>query len=674
MNDMQFFFLSYNRVQLYFAEALAYELAAAGVRTWFDLQRLKPGSNWEAAIQRGLDNSSGVILVASKAALKSPYVELEWRHALETGKPIYLVLFEPVDLPPELQGAVVFSSDRPFADLIKQLVECIQTGKKPQADPHRFRLFPMAMQEDARWIAGLLLIDGVIFVLVGWATANAYFFRSPGHWVNILYRMAIPFSDRINFNWIPFVMGGAILWGFWDFWRHRGTTASLTMTLILTGLTFTVVSVGVFFASINPLFEPGRSLVRMLCAIGVGLGLLNLFYLVRLARGIPSVLRWIATNGASPEYRQSIYKRLPGAFTIARRGIKYRLEYSGQEASLGDTIRQRMKFYGHTEVRESRPEILCLVVITPQMSPRHVQNLMQQHSQFIPILAGDVDIDLYGGIGAYQIVDYRLQEISVLNALAAYLAEPTLGGFELGRVITPRSIQRPSLLMRYMALERSTGWGNNALTVGKVFGGCAGQVMAILLCFFVCGFAMSVLDMATKPYAPNSLRDLASPEPTPLYTRTPRPTLTPLPPLLVDLAGMRFELAGHWSAVEVFTVEPYRTMLEDHESMQPIWGATNNTDLWMMALDYPSAEAVAALWTAVGDSERQSVETGIDVQADWFERKHTTVTVLRGQTEWMLVVDGRETIIVFHVLGGGEWGFSESLPDEILTFAQLVTD
>lgn len=662
MNDLRYFFLSYRRTQLYFAEALAYELAAAGVRTWFDLQRLNPGANWKAAIQRGLENCSGVILVASKSALESPHVELEWRHALESGKPIYVVLFEDVQLPPELQQASIFSADRPFPDLIKQLVECIQTGKKPKKYRRRFRLFPMAMQGDARVMGLVMLLDAILFGLIGLAVANASWYQAPGHWINVLRRTSYFFNA-----WIAFLISVIILWSFRGFWlRRRSTIAGPTVIFSLTGLTSLVVSVGVFFASAHPLFEDSRGLIWIVCVIGIGIGVLNLFYLVRLARDSPSMLRWIATGGAAPEYRQSIYKRLPSAFTIVRRGINYRLEYSGQDAVLGDTIRQRMKLYGHNEVRETRPQILCLVVITPQMPPIQVQRLIEQHNQFIPILAGNVDTALYPGIDAYQIVDYRLQEGSVISALAAYLAEPMLGGFELGRAITPRSIQRPSLLMRYMALERSTGWGNNALAVAKVFGGLVGQAAALGLCCVISTFGMGIFDLATSPYTPNSLRDLASPQPTLQYTQTPRPTITPLPPLVVDIDGMQFDLPGEWSAVTDFAAEPYKTMLQDHKGMEVIWGGTDNEALWMVALNYPSLEAVTALWTAVGDGARQSIEMGYPVE--WFMRDHTTVTVLRGQTEWLAAVEAHENIIVFHVLGGGEWGFSETLPDVILDF------
>lgn len=665
--DTAFLFLSYRRTQLYFAEALAYELAANGIRTWFDLQRLKPGANWKEAIQRGLDNCSGVIFVASKSALESPHVELEWRHALETGKPIYVVLFEDVHLPPELQQASIFSADRPFPDLIKQLVECVQTGKVPEKPPRRFRLFPMAMREDARWVGLLLLADGAIFVLMGLVTANAYFFKAPDHWVNVLYRMAIPFTDRINFNWIPFLIGAAILWGFWSFWRRRGSSMwGVALILAVVGLSFLIVSLAAWAASGHPVFEAGRPLMQFLSAAGVGLGILNGLYLVKLVRGSSAVLRWLSTGGAAAEYRQAIYKRLPGQQAISRTTINYRLEYAPEDRDLGEAVRSVMKAYGHREIRESQPDTLCLVLITHRMQPNMVEKLIARYPRFVPILAGQVDMSQYSAIEPYQIVDYRLREAPILNGMAAYFAEPTMGGFALGRVITPRAIDRANLMMRYSELDRSEGIRGGVLYFTKTVMGCLGQVVMVLLCFFAGGFGMSVFNMATNTNIPNSLRDLASPQPTLQYTSTPRPTVTPLPPLLVDIDGMQFDLPGEWSAVTDFAAEPYKTMLQDHKGIEVIWGGTDNDALWMVALNYPSLEAVTALWTAVGDGARQSLEVGYPVE--WFMRDHTTVTVLRGQTEWLAAVEAHENIIVFHVLGGGEWGFSETLPDGIVDF------
>src|SRR5687768_6776271 len=93
-----FYFISYSRSQLYFAESAAVELERMKVDVWFDLQQLKTGEDWASEIKRGLDECAGVVLIVSQRSMASKYVELEWKAALDAGKPVYLLYFEPAEL------------------------------------------------------------------------------------------------------------------------------------------------------------------------------------------------------------------------------------------------------------------------------------------------------------------------------------------------------------------------------------------------------------------------------------------------------------------------------------------------------------------------------------------------------------------------------------------------
>jgi hypothetical protein len=90
-------FVSYSRDQLYYAESVAHTLQEQNFHIWFDLQQLAPGTTWADEIESGLREASRIILIASRSSLRSPYVAIEWMHALETGKPVYIVLFEEVE-------------------------------------------------------------------------------------------------------------------------------------------------------------------------------------------------------------------------------------------------------------------------------------------------------------------------------------------------------------------------------------------------------------------------------------------------------------------------------------------------------------------------------------------------------------------------------------------------
>jgi TIR domain len=65
-------FISYSRRDFYFAEQLAVRLRRQGLEVWFDVHELEMGSDWAAAIDRGIAECDTFVLVASRAALEPP--------------------------------------------------------------------------------------------------------------------------------------------------------------------------------------------------------------------------------------------------------------------------------------------------------------------------------------------------------------------------------------------------------------------------------------------------------------------------------------------------------------------------------------------------------------------------------------------------------------------------
>lgn len=96
-------FLSYSRREVGFVDDLVSKLEAKGHNVWLDYRTLVPGTPWADQIKAGLEKSDTVLLVVSKASLASEYVELEWRHFLDSNKRVILLIFEAVDLPKELE-------------------------------------------------------------------------------------------------------------------------------------------------------------------------------------------------------------------------------------------------------------------------------------------------------------------------------------------------------------------------------------------------------------------------------------------------------------------------------------------------------------------------------------------------------------------------------------------
>src|SRR5688572_9527933 len=96
-------FMSYSRRELGFVDDLVSKLESEGYKVWLDYRVLIPGTPWKGQIAKGLNDADTVLFVVSKASIASEYVELEWRHFLETNKRVILLFFEVVDLPKELE-------------------------------------------------------------------------------------------------------------------------------------------------------------------------------------------------------------------------------------------------------------------------------------------------------------------------------------------------------------------------------------------------------------------------------------------------------------------------------------------------------------------------------------------------------------------------------------------
>ena len=180
-------FVSYSRNQLYFAEDCVNALQEQGLDIWFDLQQLEAGTEWAAEIKSGLEASAGVVLIASQAALHSPYVTAEWMHALENDMPVYLVLFEAVDFEPyamafedeeqvvpldelHAKASAIIDARHNFKANINRLHECI-SGTAAYRDPvpksNRFNLptrLPIAVAFIVVTMVALTLIAGYLTV------------------------------------------------------------------------------------------------------------------------------------------------------------------------------------------------------------------------------------------------------------------------------------------------------------------------------------------------------------------------------------------------------------------------------------------------------------------------------------------------------------------------------
>lgn len=107
-------FISHSSIDKEFANKLAHDLRERKIDVWYDTWEMKVGDSLTKRIQEGIQESSYLIVVLSPNSVKSHWVEVELRAALnreiESGEIFVLpALWQPCEIP-------VFLKDKVYAD------------------------------------------------------------------------------------------------------------------------------------------------------------------------------------------------------------------------------------------------------------------------------------------------------------------------------------------------------------------------------------------------------------------------------------------------------------------------------------------------------------------------------------------------------------------------------
>lgn len=125
-------FISYNQADADFAAVLSNQIERAGIDTWMDKGRLRPGQDWSDEIDQAILNAYALIAVMSPEAKSSEYVTYEWSFALGAGMPVIPVLYKQTTLHPRLARLHYLRftdpSVRPWAELIDALKDVVSTS------------------------------------------------------------------------------------------------------------------------------------------------------------------------------------------------------------------------------------------------------------------------------------------------------------------------------------------------------------------------------------------------------------------------------------------------------------------------------------------------------------------------------------------------------------------
>lgn len=121
-------FLSYSRRDERFAIGMASDLMRHGVRVWIDQREIKPGENWVAGIADGIEDTDALIVVLSRHALASEFVNQEVNSALQLGKPLFPVLHKTCQIPEALSQINAIDFRKDYQAALGRLIASLPNG------------------------------------------------------------------------------------------------------------------------------------------------------------------------------------------------------------------------------------------------------------------------------------------------------------------------------------------------------------------------------------------------------------------------------------------------------------------------------------------------------------------------------------------------------------------
>jgi hypothetical protein len=424
-------FISYSRQQLYFAESLAFRLQERGITVWFDLQQLKPGCDWQDEIEAGLETSNALVLIASRSALASPFVEREWKVASALHKPIYVVLYEAVVLPLELQDAPVIDFRRDFDYWSRELAVCLQK----RTSIHHPVPSPV------------------------WAGIPAQMPRSV--WMVILALLAstvstAPFGIFITFELFPgsvstvapIALASSVWMGFtaWQFVQHRSSywlTRYALVFPLLSGWAVLFIALAVLASPLtnDPRVPPPVVPLILVVMSLVGTIICGAAYLWAMTYS-EDVLRWFSAGNVPRNLRLKLNARLIDYLDTSKRytgqAAKLEIHYDPADEHVSRAVQKAIpkEFLNSGRVskrltsnRTESGKTFHIAILTNNTSQELVRNWIDAYEKtLVCIVASTIEIPEHmSKLSQYQWIDYRMQAREQLEALLQDLASGGIG-------------------------------------------------------------------------------------------------------------------------------------------------------------------------------------------------------------------------------------------------------
>jgi hypothetical protein len=441
-------FVSYSRRQLYFSESIALHLQKHGINTWFDLQQLQAGTIWEEGLEGGIRHATRLVLIVSKASLDSPYTRDEWSEVVQRGDPVVLVLFEPVDLPKELQGLPTYDFRSGFNRKLLELVDFLKGDAEPRYDPvpPPNRLGFSSRLPGAVWLTltaqfGCLItcILGLLFAVnlpsLNKPVPYSFFFALASFTLAVGIRYLVPF------------LGHTLV--------YKKVKRGVLINLLLL--------IPAFFAVGNIV---NNNLISQSILGGAAFFLLFIyFYCLRRSGGL---LRWMRPEDGLQKLRRQVHQPLVAKATfdvtarvdVPVKPLTYMIHADDADKPFKLFVEGIFQKEGHLHASEGKEPQHHIAILSNRSSAVWAQALANKHAgNLVFVVTSTIEFtENLAEVGRYQWVDARDMNRLEIAGLARSLGNEDTGMREAALETTPAMIDHWKVPTEITVLKRVLEW------------------------------------------------------------------------------------------------------------------------------------------------------------------------------------------------------------------------
>jgi hypothetical protein len=419
--DLHKVFISYSRADFHFAEQLAGALRRLGLAVWFDVHELRPGTDWSSAIDRAITECDTFLLVASRTALESTYVQEEQERATELTRSVITVLPRR-PAPPNLPEGPNYDLASSFKQGVNQIANDLTAGQPRGWRPRLPLPVPLSV-----FLAALAPVLTTVFAVV----------------------MAIAFAEAVAGQLIsllpngPWAVGSAVsliaLVGIYSAYNSWAFIMRRASWLLIRGFQFAMpilalvawVTVDTMAGYINEpwIFALGGQTTEaylgdLTGALATGAALAGVLS-AAITSFAPGVCRHLETGIAPARVRRRHMGPVPIPAETRLATHSFRLLSAEADRPVADEVRDALLGAGMAEASEESRGDRQVVVVSDRTPIEWLS--LDELQEPLAVVATSIALPVRGVVQRFQWVDYRRRRRRTLVALARDLTAESSG-------------------------------------------------------------------------------------------------------------------------------------------------------------------------------------------------------------------------------------------------------